>query len=264
MMKIFQAYHWIVFLFLTILCSCTNDIDDHLQLLKQIVEVNVDGSSTTTVLSYDGNKISSIDNNVIRSDFFYTGDLITKIEEFDKVNKHENTLKYIYSNNDLVKIISSDNDVMNYTYNTDGSISYEKLMKNSNNNDVRVFHGILYFLDANLIKDDLIFDDTSDKVLRRKSSTLEYDYKNNALRNILGFNKLLNYYKSISLNNSILSTEVTEVKNLDTNQVISSIKLFKSEYKYKSGGFPIEIISEKVVLGNGGSSIHLKTKLYYD
>lgn len=264
MKKVFHAYLWIVFVFISLLCSCTNDLDDRIQLLKQIVEVNVDGTSSTTVLTYNANKISSIDNTVKHSDFIYTGNLITKIEETNKVNNHINTLQYTYANNNLVKVTSSDNYVMNYTHNADGTISYEKLTKDSNNNDVRVNHGILYFQSANLIKDEMFLDDAGAQILSKKTINLEYDFKNNALQNILGFNKLLNYNTSISVNNSILSIEEFEVRNLDTNQIISSISQYKSEYKYNSGNYPIEIVTEKLFLGNGASLTHFKTTLYYD
>lgn len=264
MKKIFQTYHWIVFLFISLLSSCTNDIDDRMQLLKQIVEVNVDGSSSTTVLSYNGNKISSIDNNVTRFNFFYTANLITKTEEINKVSDHVITLQFDYTNDELVKISSSENYVINYVHNADGSVSYEKLAKGSNNNDVKVFHGNLYFKNTNLVKDKMILDKVEGNVLNTKTISFDYDYKINALHNVIGFNKLLNFNKSISLNNNILMTEEFEVENIDTNQVISSIKQYKNDYTYNSVGYPTEIVSEKLFLGNGASLTHSKTILYYD
>lgn len=264
MKKICQTCRWIVFLFLTFLCSCTNDVvNNREQFLRQIIEIAIDGTSNTTFINYDGNKIVSIENDKKRSDFYYTGILITKIEEFDKVTSHLITFEYIYSDTDLEKIISSDNYTMNYIHNDDGSVSYEKLIKDSNNDESRVLHGILYFQNTNLIKDDMILDDAEPNVLSKKTINFEYDFKNNAFHNILGFSKLLNYYELISLNNNIISTEAYEIKNLDTDQVISSINLYKSEYKYDSEGYPKEIVSEKLIFGNWDAN-HLKTLLYYD
>lgn len=263
MKKNYQTCLWIVFLFLTLFCSCTNDVDDTIQLVEQIVEVAVDGTSKTTVINYNGNKISSIDNEAKRSDFFYTANLITKIEEIDKANNKTVTLLYTYSNDNLVKITSSENYVVNYIHNSDGSVSYEKLTKDANNNDVKVYHGILYFKNSNLIKDNLVFDNAGTNIISKQTIDLEYDLRNNAFNNVIGFSKLLNYNKSISLNNSVNSTEVSEIKYIDTDQMISSINTFKSDYKYNSGGYPIEITSEKAILDNGLVSNRFKTLLYY-
>lgn len=264
MNKIFKTYTWIVSLFLTVLCSCTNDVESNIQYLRQIDEVSVDGTSNTTVINYSGNKITSIDDAKKRSSFLYTANLITKIEELDKVNSRTVTLQFTYTNNNLTRISSSDNYVLNYIHNADGTVSYEKLTKDSNNNDVKVLHGILYFQSENLIKNDIIFDNAGANVISKKTITYDYDYKINSLRNIIGFSKLLNYDKSISINNNIRSIETTEVKYLSTNQITSSINIYKKEYTYDTNGYPKEIISEKEFLGNGESSKHLKTVLIHN
>ncbi len=251
--------------FLITLCSCTNENVDpvQVQLLKKIVEVSVDGSSKTILLSYVGNKIVHIDKFDTVSTFYYTGDLITKIVELDKTNQHLKTSEYFYSDGLLTKIASSDNYVINYVHNNDGSVSYEKLTKDSNNNDVKIYHGTLYFQGENLVKDERFFDDAGLAVLSKKSVSLAYDTKNNALHNILGFNKLLDYAKTISLNNSINSAEISEIKYIDTDQVISAMNTYKSKYQYNSNGYPTEIVSENLIFG-GNDSNHLKSQLFYN
>jgi hypothetical protein len=250
---------------LVTLCSCTNEKVDQnqVQLLKKIVEVSVDGSSTTTSLNYDGNKIVNIDKFDAYIEFYYTGDLITKIVESDKTLQHNNTLNYSYSDGQLIKITSSDNYVINYIHNNDSSISYEKLTKDSNNLDVKIYHGVLYFQGENLIKDDKTLDDAGKGVLVKKSVSVEYDYKNNALHNILGFNKLLDYSKIISSNNAIISAESTSVNNLEDNQIISEVKRFDSKYQYNSNGYPTEIVSQNIIFGDSDSN-HLKSQLFYN
>jgi hypothetical protein len=251
--------------FLITLSSCTNENVDQaqVQLLKKIVEVSVDGSSSTTLLTYDGNKIANIDKFDKHSEFYYTGDLITKIVESDKTKQHINTLKYLYLNGQLSKITSSDNYVINYIHNNDGSVSYEKVTKDSNNNDVRINHGTLYFQNGNLVKDDKFLDEAGKGILAENSTSYEYDYKNNALSNILGYNKLLDYSKAISLNNVISSSEISSVKHIDEDEVISSIKINKSKHQYDSIGYPIEIVSENLIFG-GNDSKHLKSLLFYN
>jgi hypothetical protein len=252
-------------IFLITLSSCSNENVDQtqIQLLKKIVEISVDGSSNTTLLSYNGNKIVNIDKVDKLSEFYYTADLITRIVELDKTNQHINTLQYLYLNGQLSKITSSDNYVINYNYNSDGSVSYEKLTKDSQNNDVKINHGTLYFQSGNLIKDDKFLDDAGQGILARHSISLEYDYKNNALNNILGFEKLLNYSKTISSNNDVASTETSYVKHLAEDQVTSSIKMYSNKYTYNLNGYPTVIVSEKLLLG-GENSNHLKSVLFYD
>lgn len=256
---------WLVAVVLITLCSCTNENvgQAKILMLKKIVEVSVDGSSSTTLLNYDGNKIVNIDKFDKFSEFYYTGDLITRIVVLDKTNQHLNTLEYSYSNGQLTKITSTDNYVINYVHKNDGTVSYEKLTKDSQNNDVKVFHGTLYFQNENLVKDEKFLDDAGAGILSKKSISLEYDNKNNALYNILGFNELLDYSKAISVNNSINSTEVSEIKYTDTNQVISSINIYKSKYLYNSIGYPTEIVSENLIFG-GNDSKHLKSLLFYN
>ena len=96
--------------FLITLCSCTSDTIEQVQFLKKIVEVSVDGSSNTTTLNYNGNKIVTIDKVDAFLEFYYTGDLITKIVELTKLNSHKNTLEYSYSAGKLTKIISKIDD----------------------------------------------------------------------------------------------------------------------------------------------------------
>lgn len=255
----------LVLVFLITLCSCTNENVDpvQIQFLKKIVEVSVDGTSNTTLLTYDGNKIVNIDELDKVSEFYYTGDLITKIIESDKTNQHVNTLQYSYSDGQLVKIISSDNYVLNYIHNTDGSVSYEKLTKDSNNNDVKIYHGTLYFQSGNLVKDHRFLDDAGNDVLAENIVSFEYDHKNNALYQVLGYNKLLDYSKTISLNNAISSSKISSVKHIDDNQVVSSINTYKSKIQYNSSGYPTEIVSENTIFGENDSN-HLKTQLFYN
>jgi hypothetical protein len=264
-MKTTKKLIGLALVFLITLSSCTNENVDQVpvQLLKKIVEVSVDGASNTTLLTYDGNKIVNIDKLENFSEFYYTGDLITKIVASDKTNQHVNTLQYSYSDGQLTKISSSDNYVMNYVHNTDGTISYEKLTKDSNNNDVKIYHGTLYFQSGNLVKDHRFLDDAGTDVLVENIKSFEYDNKNNALYHVLGYSKLLDYSKTISINNSISSSEISSVKHIDDNQVISAINIYKSKYQYDSMGYPAEIVSENTIF-EGNDSQHLKSLLFYN
>lgn len=245
------------------LCSCTTETIEQVPMLKRIVEVSVDGSSTTTTLNYNGNKIVNIDKADAFLEFYYIGDLITKIVELTKATSHKSTLEYSYSEGKLTKIISSDNYVINYVHNNDGTVSYEKWTKYSNNLEVKNYFGILYFQNENLVKDEITIGDAGSGISVKKSVSIGYDSKNNALKNILGFDKLLDFSKIISSNNEIVGTETSSVKDIDDDQVVSSIKRIDSKYQYNPNGYPVEIVSENIVFG-GSNSNHLKSQLFYN
>ena len=247
------------------LCSCTNETVEIVQpqLLKKIVEVSVDGTSTITTLNYSGNKIQNIDKKDAFFEFYYTGNEITKIIEFNKVSKHTNTLQYSYTEDKLVKITSSDNYVLNYIHNDDTTVSYEKVTKDAQNKDVKIHHGTLYFKNDNLIKDEQVLDNVETNVLSKKSLNIVYDNKKNALYNILGFSKLLDYSRCISTNNPLNCSETSYVKFIAEDRIISAVKLDKSISTYDNLGYPLEIVSENNIFGVHDSK-HLKSQLFYN
>lgn len=255
----------VVVILLLTLCSCTNEVveDAPDMLLKRIVEVAIDETSTTTTLVYDGNKIRHIDKADLFTEFFYTADLITKVIETDKSTLHKNNLDLLYSEGKLIKIISSDNYVLNYIYNDNQTVSYEKVTKDSQNNVIKLYHGTLYYENENLIKDEKIFDDTADGNVVKKTINNRYDDKKNPLSLILGFNKLLNYFGSISKNNTLIRTEEMFLKQMDSDQVISTIVRYDSDNEYNSKGYPTEIFSETLIFGSSDSK-HLKSQLFYN
>lgn len=255
----------LVSILLITLSSCTSEKANESQvlLLKKIVEVTVDGTSKATFITYEGNKIVSIDKVDEFSKFYYTGDLITKITVLNKSTQNQNTLEYLYSENKLIKIISSDNYTLNYIHNTDGTVAYEKLTRDSNANEVRINHGTLYFQNGNLSKDEKVVDNVGTGVLAINKMEVSYDYKNNALLNILGFSKLLDYSKTISSNNDISSLETTSVRYLNEDQAISAIQMKTNKYQYNSDDYPTEIVSENEMFG-GHNANHLKSQLFYE
>jgi hypothetical protein len=247
------------------LCSCTNEAVDQIPvpMLKKIIETSVDGSSTITTLNYNGNKIVNIDKVDAFLEFYYTGDLITKTVEITKLSSHKNTLEYSYLEGKLTKITSSENYFINYIHNNDGSISYEKLTKDSENKVLKIHHGVLFFQNGNLIKEDQIIDNAGSEVLIKNVNELKYDNKNNPLSNILGFDKLYNYSHLISLNNATISVFSSTIKQIKDDQIISTINRLDRQYQYNSDGYPTEVVSEKIIFG-GSDSKHRKSQLFYN
>lgn len=242
------------------LFSCSNEDSKQDKLLKSIVEVSDDESSATTFFTYNGNKIESIDEDDKSTVFTYTDNLITQAIILDKTNQHQNLLQYFYDNNQLVQVVSSDNYMINYIHNTDGTVSYEKIQKD---NEMMIYHGVLYFQHGNLMKDERTVYDSDPNVQITKSVIFEYDLRINPMYNVLGFDKLLDYSKNVSFNNSKRSFEISSVLFIEQDQVISSANSYYSSYKYDSNGYPTEVVSDKSFLGNENSN-HAKTYFYYN
>ncbi len=241
------------------LFSCSNDDNNPDKLLRSIVEVSDNGASTITFFTYVGNKIVSIDEADKSTTFTYTDNLITGAIILDKTTQHQSTLQYIYDNDQLVQVISSENYVINYAHNSDGTVSYEKVQ----NNEIRLVHGVLHFKKDNLTKDERTLYDPDPNVQITESVSFEYDAKRNPMHNVLGFDKLLDYHKYTSPNNSKSSFETSTVRFLEQDEVISSAHMFPSTYKYDSDGYPTEVNSEKPFLGSVNPN-HAKTLFYYN
>ena len=252
-----------IFLVLSILLltlySCSNDNDDSVKLLKKVVETSEEGNSETTLYTYNGTEIVSIDGAQKRTDFTYTDGLITKTVTLNKTNQLLETIEYSYLEGKLVEVESLANYRINYIHNSDKTVSYERFTI-SGNQQVKEFHGTLYFENENFIKEERILDNTAVGVTSNYSITFDYDSKNNPLYNVLGYKKLLDHMETISSNNSLINTVFATTTNGD--QVLSSANFYKSSFKYDSENYPTERVSETAILVNGNTG-YLKTQYFY-
>ena len=251
---------WILSICLLALYSCSSDKDDTVKYLKKIVETSDGGTSETTLFAYKGNQIVGADGTHKRTDFTYADGLITKTVTLNKTNQSLETVAYSYLEGDLVEVVSLGKYRINYIHNSDKTVFYEKFMTVSANQEVKEFHGILYFENENLIKDERILDNTALGVLSKYSVSFDYDAKRNPLYNIAGYKKLLDYNEAISSNNSLMSTVITSISKDD--QITSSANFYKSSFKYDSENYPTERVSENAVAANGDVG-YLKTQFFY-
>ena len=89
MKKVF--YLFFITIFVTTLTSCTAESEDTTQdkLVKKIIELNQDGTSSTFNFTYNGEKIISIESEETSKKFTYFGNLITQIIEFNKTTQFQ-------------------------------------------------------------------------------------------------------------------------------------------------------------------------------
>lgn len=254
-MKKTKNIFWVLSIFLLTLYSCSNDTDDSIKLLKKIVTTSADRTSETTLFTYNGNEIVSIDGLQKHTDFTYADGLISKTVTINKTNQLVETIEYTYISGELVSVKSLGNYRISYTHNSDKTVSYEKFKISSGNQEIKEFHGVLYFENENFIKDERTLDNTAAGVLSKYSISFDYDSKHNPLYNILGYKKLLDYNDAISSNNSLISTMITSASKDD--QVISSAKFYKNSFTYDLDNYPTEQVSENEDTG------YLKTTFFY-
>jgi hypothetical protein len=253
-MKKTKSIVWLLSIFILTFYSCSNDNDDNVKLLKKIVESSEAGTSEITLFTYNGNQIVSVDGTLKRTDFTYTDGLIAKTVTLNKTNQHLETIEYSYLNGKLDKVESLSNYRIKYIHNSDKTVSYERFTI-SGNQQVKEFHGTLYFENENLIKDDRILENANSGVISNYLVSYDYDLKKNPLFHVTGFRELLNQNEKISLNNSLISTVITSVSKDD--QITSSANFYKSSFKYDLDNYPIERVSENEKTG------YLKTEYLY-
>ena len=251
---------WVLSILILALFSCSDDNDDCVKLLRKVVETSEEGTSETTLYTYNGNEIVSIDGPQKRTDFTYADGLISKTLTLNKANQLLETIEYRYFESKLVEVESLGNYRINYIHNSDETVTYERFMIISANQHVKEFHGVLYFENENFIKDERILDNMAAGVTSNCSISFDYDSNHNPLHNILGYKKLLDHMQAISLNNSLINTVIATTTNGD--QVLSVANFYKSSYKYDSENFPMERVSETAIFGNGNTG-YLKTQYFY-
>ncbi|CAM4076095.1 MULTISPECIES: hypothetical protein [Flavobacterium] len=222
--------------------SCSKDDDSGTNeaentLLKKTIYT--EGTDTDLYdATYDGNKIVSFIGSTDNSKtlYTYTGDLITKIEDFDNTTL-EFTTNYFYNNGKLVSMEEIESGATqknrtDYTYNSDGTVSFTNYSIVIATNVTNTIHnGKLFFANNNIIKKEVIRTNST------STTTYLFDDKKNPAINIIGFDKLLDEDKS-QKNNITKETEVAEYTSGGTTTTDTYITT--NVFSYNSSGFPIQ------------------------
>jgi hypothetical protein len=179
------------------LTSCSSDDDnDSTQpvLLKQL-KITVGNNTFTNNFNYNGSKIISIvSSNGSLDEFTYTGDLITKIKSSESGNPDFTESFFEYNSNGEVvtqrNLYNRTNPYGSksvYVHNSDGTISYNFYLGNLNSQTEFINSGKLFIgNNGEIIKVEEY--NSSGAVTERYEYT--FDSKNNAVKNVTGYNKL--------------------------------------------------------------------------
>lgn len=225
--------------FLLILSSCSKSdtpqpVQSSIILPKKMVSTE-SGRTITDVLSYVGNKlITKASDDGSKEIYTYTGNLITKIEFSNSSNVVNETSNYSYSNGRLAFetfVYSSIVETINYTYNSDGSVSFVKTSLDSKTNNTATFYSGKYtYLNGNLVKKEV--ESNSGDL---STTIYEYDVKNSFDKNIEGFSLLMGYEETMSVNNCIKFT-----KNYVGN---ATPYIQTNQYTYNSDNYPVTVVA---------------------
>lgn len=159
--------------------------------------------------------------------FYYTGDLITKIESYDVNNVLGDYTDLKYSNKQLVETRSYVGKFLHvkyeYMYNSDGSVGKNVTNYQSDGTVDHIFSSRFYFdSTGNIIKE----------VTGSNASTVyTYDEKNNPLKNIIGFKEALILEEFEYSPNNVVTT-------ISYDGTVQSYKQIHS-YEYNDKGFPV-------------------------
>lgn len=219
------------------------------------------GTNVKSTVTYNGNKIVSIVSTGSKSIFTYDGDVIAKQEVFDinesgKETKSEE-VSYTYENGKLKTRIFKEDitaeypdgyyiDKVVYTHTSNEIISYVSYSVDKDTKaETKSSQGTLTYKDGNLVKEE----QKSNSVT--VISVYEYDTKNNPLKNILGFNLLLNEIGEFGKNNIVKTTR--------TSSEYPNAAVYLTTYIYNDNNYPTRHTS----FDGGGKDIEYEIEYTY-
>lgn len=218
-------------------------------LCRQIVTTFSGGDVETINYTYDNNKLVSImlftQNTSYKTLVFYTGNLVTKTEDYDINNILEGKDTYSYnSNNELITHVHAYANRINfvyqaqrtvYTYNSNGTITSTLYGGDLINQNTLVSSSTLSYSNGEISSEVKQGSSTS-------INTFTYDTKNNPFKNIVGYDKIVITNPGAGLNH---------------NQIQSAFNgtIYNTQYSYDTNDFPITSSS----LDSGET----ETKQYY-
>ncbi|MHC0446169.1 hypothetical protein ACWA1F_12220 [Flavobacterium sp. 3-218] len=259
----------LLFIAFNLVTSCSSDenpsVSDNTIILPKTISYiypNVYlGTNKISTLKYDGKKIvSSIDSDS-KSIFMYSGDVITK-QVFFRLDQQKNETKirevdYTYENGKLKTRIYKTNITVDYpegeyiektvyAHTSNEFISYTKYsLDKKTKAETKISEGNLTYKDGNLIKEQQKVNAVT------QTQVYDYDSKNNPLKDIAGFDLLLNEVAYYGKNN-ILKTTKTSSENSNTS-------VFVTSYTYNDNGYPLKNTS----LDGGGKDIEYEIEYTY-
>ena len=218
-----------------VVTSCTSEDSSNASSIKpkKITHLYSDADDNyITDMVYDGNKlVSETDDDGFTIKYTYTGNVITKTEDFNEENELQSTSEFTYVNGKMSTEVQKNPDAsqyykIKYTHNADGTISFEGGYINAVTGAAEgeaTRTGKYTYKDGNMIRYENSYNGSENATY-----TYEYDNKNNPIKNVLGGNLLIGWQENSSSNNLI--------KVSATNSTFVTTY----SYTYNEDNFPLE------------------------
>jgi hypothetical protein len=238
---------YLLSIILIIFTSCSSDNNDSSNLQEPVlvkeIAVTYNGITNKQKIEYNGNKIlSNTWQGGFKTNYTYTGDVITKVEEVDPYGRLTSAIEYKYTNGKIYSFTSINYEfgreykrLVKYVHNTDGTVSYQEFNINPLTGDEegeKTTSGKYFYKDGNRVKEEFYVDS-----VLQYTTIYEFDTKYDNYKNILGYNLLLDLMPSV--NNIIKITTIP--KSGVTSEAINS-------FEYNSKGYPV---NKRVGIVNG-------------
>lgn len=162
-------------------------------LIKKRIFTETGFPAETTTYTYNGKKLVKATSDLYGyTNFTYTGDLITKVEDYSTSNELELSKVYTYNSSDKLltvtykDFISNDGMKFVFTYNAGGTVSYDEYIGDVTSQPD--FNGSykMFFQNNEVIK----LEQYSPTGVLQQTRTYTYDGKNNPYKNIIGWAQL--------------------------------------------------------------------------
>lgn len=248
----------LLYFFLVFLISCSSEEykNEENFILPKTLSVKLPESSDidTTNFIYNGNKIMTASRKFRRSEYLYNGDKIVKETKYSsQLGKEEKISEttFTYENNKLIfsdKIENKKKFKYLYIYKEDGTIIKEEYEVNfMTGKEVKTAgNEVLVFVNGNLVKQILNYEADSFKFAT--ICVYNYDKSNNAFKNVLGFDFLLNQISFDFEGNLSSINNLKKIERYSTNQLGDIHKDYSTSfnYEYNSKGYPVKKTSNGI------------------
>jgi hypothetical protein len=274
-----------------IINSCSKDesseYDDPLDvrenvLVKKIIKTDALGNVQTIDFIYDGNKIVSLETDEEIHSFFYTGNLITRREVFNKEFSTTEITNYTYNG----KVLKTSNNVT-FVNNNGESMTFnapDETITTPSSSNLYKYRGSVDF-EQNLVYEYITIFETYDLLLYgpNRAATIEqnnyrytYDDSKNPFNNIIGMGYLLNNdnrlrFGVLHLLNGNCKKNINKVEaysfltfwgNPTSVTDIGPVYTYDRVYTYNDLNYPTEI-SEKVFKYISGTTTLIADNIVY-
>lgn len=235
--------------------SCSSNDDDGVST-DSVVEIPVlptkllFSTDIPATIRYDGTKVTEISWVNSKFTFEYTGNLITRIIEYNGAGVKEMTTNFSYSSDKLVKTVSVESNstkTTTYSYPDANSISFIETRNYTSAGTPQVDKDVtvLTLNNGNIVAEETTYSHNN-SVAGKISSTYSYDDKRSVYSNVLGYDKIIAYNYS-TMDDNTASKNNLLTKNQTNTLVSGSVSKYKNvnTITYSKSGYPTQIMTKQ-------------------